>query len=75
MYGGRKYFADLKGPNFEDLYKVAKIKYKKIKKADELEKSLDEAVKFEGPVLVEVDVNSVGEMPRYFMPPPHALKK
>ena len=75
MYGGRKFFADLIGPNFEDLSKVAKIKYKKIKKADELEKSLDEAVKFEGPVLVEVDVNSVGEMPRYFMPPPHALKK
>ncbi|MDB9916021.1 thiamine pyrophosphate-binding protein [Alphaproteobacteria bacterium] len=75
MYGGRKFYADLIGPNFEDLSKVAKIKYKKIKKADELEKSLDEAVKFEGPVLVEVDVNSVGEMPRYFMPPPHALKK
>ncbi|MDA9170500.1 thiamine pyrophosphate-binding protein [Alphaproteobacteria bacterium] len=75
MYGGRKFFADLIGPNFEDLSKVAKIKYKKIKKAEELEKSLDEAVKFEGPVLVEVDVNSVGEMPRYFMPPPHALKK
>ena len=30
---------------------------------------------FDGPVLVEVNVASVGEMPRYFAPPPHALKK
>ena len=75
MYGGRKFFADLIGPNFEELSKVAKIKYKKIKNANDLEKKLDEAVRFSGPVLVEVDVNSVGEMPRYFMPPPHALKE
>ena len=40
----------------------------------ELEKILDEAVKFSGPVLVEVNVHSVGEMPRYFAPPPHATK-
>ena len=37
-----------------------------------LEKKLDEAVKFTGPVLVEVNVQSVGEMPRYFAPPPYA---
>ena len=35
---------------------------------------LEEAIKFTGPVLVEVNVQSVGEMPRYFAPPPHALK-
>ena len=74
MYGGRKFYADLIGPNFEDLAKVAKIKYKRIDNANELEKKLDEAVKFTGPVLVEVNVQSVGEMPRYFAPPPHALK-
>ena len=74
MYGGRKFFADLIGPNFEDLAKVAKMKYKRVDYANELEKILDEAVKFTGPVLVEVNVHSVGEMPRYFAPPPHALK-
>ena len=74
MYGGRKFFADLIGPNFEDLAKVAKMKYKRVDHANELEKILDEAVKFVGPVLVEVNVHSVGEMPRYFAPPPHALK-
>ena len=75
MYGGRKFFADLMGPNFEDLAKVAKMKYKKIDYAKDLEKVLKEAVNFDGPVLVEVNVASVGEMPRYFAPPPHALKK
>ena len=74
MYGGRKFYADLTGPNFEELAKVAKMKYKRIDHANELEKTLDEAVKFSGPVLVEVNVHSVGEMPRYFAPPPHAIK-
>lgn len=74
MYGGRKFYADLIGPNFEELAKVAKMKYKRIDHANELEKTLDEAVKFSGPVLVEVNVHSVGEMPRYFAPPPHAIK-
>ena len=46
MYGGRKFFSDLMGPNFEDLAKVAKMKYKRIDNANELEKKLDEAVKF-----------------------------
>ena len=75
MYGGRKFFADPIVPNFEELAKVAKMKYKKITNANVLEKILEEAVAFIGPVLVEVDVNSVGEMPRYFVPPPHALEK
>ena len=75
MYGGRKFFADPIVPNFEELAKVAKMKYKKITNANVLEKILEEAVTFIGPVLVEVDVNSVGEMPRYFIPPPHALEK
>ena len=75
MYGGRKFFADLMGPNFEDLAKVAKMKYKKIDFAKDLEKVLKEAVNFDGPVLVEVNVASVGEMPRYFAPPPHAIKQ
>ncbi|MDC0227310.1 thiamine pyrophosphate-binding protein [Alphaproteobacteria bacterium] len=73
MYGGRKFYADLIGPDFQDLAKVAKMKYKRIDHANELEKILEEAVKFSGPFLVEVNVHSVGEMPRYFAPPPHAL--
>jgi acetolactate synthase-1/2/3 large subunit len=74
MYGGWKFYADLIGPNFEDLAKVAKIKYERIDNANELEKKLNKAVIILGPVLVEVNVHSVGEMPRYFAPPPHALK-
>ena len=51
------------------------MKYKKIDYAKDLEKVLKEAVNFNGPVLVEVNVVSVGEMPRYFAPPPYTLKK
>ena len=50
------------------------MKYRRIDNANQLEKKLDEAIKFTGPVLVEVNVHAVGEMPRYFAPPPHALK-
>ena len=74
MYGGRKFYADLIGPNFEELAKVVKMRYSRIDHANELEKKLKEALSFSGPVLLEVNVHSVGEMPRYFAPPPHALK-
>ena len=74
MYGGRNFFADLIGPNFEDLANVANMKYSRIDHAMDLEKKLKEAINFSGPVLLEVNVHSVGEMPRYFAPPPHAVK-
>ena len=56
------------------LAKAAKIKYSRIDHADDLEKKLKQALNFFGPVLLEVNVHSVGEMPRYFAPPPHAQK-
>ena len=74
MYGGRNFFADLIGPNFEELANVANMKYSRIDHAIDLEKKLKEAINFSGPVLLEVNVHSVGEMPRYFAPPPHAFK-
>ena len=74
MYGGRNFFADLIGPNFEELANVANMKYSRIDHAIDLEKKLKEAINFSGPVLLEVNVHSVGEMPRYFAPPPHAVK-
>ena len=74
MYGGRNFFADLIGPNFEELANVAKMKYSRIDHSMDLEKKLKEAINFSGPVLLEVNVHSVGEMPRYFAPPPHAAK-
>ena len=73
MYGGRNFFADLIGPNFEELANVAKMKYSRIDHSMDLEKKLKEAINFSGPVLLEVNVHSVGEMPRYFAPPPHAV--
>ena len=74
MYGGRNFFADLIGPNLEELANVANIKYSRIDHAIDLEKKLKDAIKFSGPVLLEVNVHSVGEMPRYFAPPPHVAK-
>ena len=74
MYGGRNFFADLIGPNLEELANVANMKYSRIDHAIDLEKKLKDAIKFSGPVLLEVNVHSVGEMPRYFAPPPHVAK-
>ena len=73
----KKIFAE-KSKEYSDLNEIVEdaknyVSFEKDKL--ELEKILEEAVAFIGPVLVEVDVNSVGEMPRYFVPPPHALEK
>jgi len=40
----------------------------------QFENILKKAFNLSGPVLLEIDINSIGELPRYFIPPPFTEK-
>ena len=74
LYGGRRNFADLQVPNFKELADTVKMKYLIVKSSSEFENILKKAFNLSGPVLLEIDINSIGELPRYFIPPPFTEK-
>ena len=74
LYGGRKNYADLKVPNFSELAKTVGMPYNKVNSSSEFREKLTKAFEISGPVLLEIDVIRVGEMPRYFVPPPFTNK-
>jgi acetolactate synthase-1/2/3 large subunit len=72
LYGGRHYFGDLLGPNLEKLSEVAGINYVKVDQADGLEEGMSKALSVTGPSIVEVDMKTIGDFPRYFKAPSYA---
>ena len=74
LYEGRRNFADLQVPNFKELADTVKMKYLIVKSSSEFENILKKAFNLPGPVLLEIDINSIGELPRYFIPPPFTEK-
>jgi acetolactate synthase-1/2/3 large subunit len=72
LYGGRHYFGDLLGPDLEKLSEVAGINYVKIDQADGLEEGMSKALAVMGPSIVEVDMKTIGDFPRYFKAPSYA---
>jgi acetolactate synthase-1/2/3 large subunit len=75
LYGGRRFFHDLKSPSLEDLARVAGLHYGKVSATAELGDRVAEALRVGGPSLVEVDMAAIGPYPPYFKPPPYAQKK
>ena len=75
LYGGRRFFHDLKGPSLEELARVAGLHYGKVTSTAELCDRVTEALGIGGPSLVEVDMDAIGPYPPYFKPPPYAQKK
>ena len=73
-YEGRKNFADLQVPNFKELANTVKMRYLIVKYSGEFENILKKAFNLSGPVLLEIDINTIGELPRYFIPPPFTEK-
>jgi acetolactate synthase-1/2/3 large subunit len=74
LYGGRRFFHDLKGPSLEDLARVAGLHYGKVSATTELGDRVAAALRVGGPSLVEVDMAAIGPYPPYFKPPPYAQK-
>jgi len=72
MYGGRHFYGDMPGPDLAGLARLADMPFERIGAADELGPAMQRALAVDGPALVEVDVAAVGEIPRYFAPPPFA---
>lgn len=72
LYGGRHYFGDLLGPDLEKLSQVAGINYVKVDQADGLEEGMSKALAVTGPSIVEVDMKTIGDFPRYFKAPSYA---
>ena len=69
--GGRHYFADLRGPDLSQLAALAGIRFWKAGSETEFETALADAMAIRGTCMLEVDMKSVGDVPKYF---PYAPK-
>jgi acetolactate synthase I/II/III large subunit len=74
LYGERHFFADPVGPPLDKLAELAGMPYFKCTDGSKFGATVAEALKVNGPTMVEVDMNSIGEFPAYFVPPPYATK-
>lgn len=65
-YGGRKFYGDLMGPNFEQLAALANVPFWKVTKSDEFGSTVAQAIAHTGPTIVEVDMGAIGAHPTYY---------
>ena len=72
--GAKRSYESFAAPDLEGLATLAGIPFWRVSQADAFGSTLAEAIDSPGPVLVEVDMNAIGEFPRYFVPPPYAAK-
>jgi acetolactate synthase-1/2/3 large subunit len=70
QYGGRRAYTDLHTPDFAVLARSLSLPYKRIGKKEDFQTVLGEAFAQHGPVLVEVDMVSVGPYAAAFAGPP-----
>jgi acetolactate synthase I/II/III large subunit len=66
LQGGRKMYADMLGPDLQQLAAMTGMPFWKVAQADALGATVSEALRKPGPCLVEVDMTSIGEYPNYF---------
>lgn len=66
LQGGRKFFADMIGPDLKGLAGICGIPFFKVERPDGLGDAVAEALARPGPCLVEVDMTRLGEYPNYF---------
>ena len=66
LQGGRRFFADLQGPDLGELAGIAKIPFFKCTSADTFGETAAKALAVNGPCLMEVDMSQVGEFPPYY---------
>ncbi len=70
QYGGRRAYADLHTPDFALLAKSMALRYLRVQEAAGFRPVLEQAFAAPGPVLVEVDMPSVGTYATAFAGPP-----
>jgi acetolactate synthase-1/2/3 large subunit len=69
-YGGRHGYTDILTPNFADLCRSIGLSHRKISEIGGAREVLTEATGMDGPVLVEIDMTSIGEFAAKFAGPP-----
>jgi acetolactate synthase I/II/III large subunit len=70
QYGGRRMFVDLHQPDFAQFCASLGLKHYRLSSLDEADATIREGLAFEGPVLLEVDMKSVGSFETAFAGPP-----
>jgi acetolactate synthase-1/2/3 large subunit len=63
---GRRFFADLQGPDLGQLAGLAGIPFWKVERAEDFGATVAQSLAHIGPSLVEVDMTAVGEFPAYY---------
>jgi acetolactate synthase I/II/III large subunit len=63
---GRRFFADLQGPDLAALAQLAGIPFWKVERADAFGETVGAAIAHKGLGMVEVDMTAVGEFPPYY---------
>jgi acetolactate synthase-1/2/3 large subunit len=63
---GRRFFADLQGPDLGQLAGIAGIPFWKVERAEDFGATVAKSLAHTGPSMVEVDMTAVGEFPAYY---------
>jgi acetolactate synthase-1/2/3 large subunit len=63
---GRRFFADLQGPDLGQLAALAGMPFWQVRSADAFGATVAKSIAHKGPSLVEVDMTAVGEFPAYY---------
>jgi acetolactate synthase-1/2/3 large subunit len=63
---GRRFYADLDGPDLEKLAGISGIPYFRVSHADTFGDTVAQAISIKGLTMVEVDMTAVGEFPAYY---------
>jgi acetolactate synthase-1/2/3 large subunit len=66
LQDGRRFYADLLGPDLGRLADVAGIPFFKVTRGNAFGETVAKALAITGPSMVEVDMHEVGELPAYF---------
>jgi acetolactate synthase I/II/III large subunit len=70
LYGGRRYYSDLHTPDFGALAAAIELPHYRVRDLGAMRQVLPEAVAVRGPVMVEIDMPSIGGFTKQFAGPP-----
>ena len=69
-YGGRRYYADLHTPDFEQLAQSIALPFHRVRDLGALGATLRDALAQPGPAVVEIDMTAIGPFAQQFSGPP-----
>ena len=69
-YGGRRYYADLHTPDFEQLAQSIALPFHRVRDLGALGATLRDALAQPGPAVVEIDMTAIGSFAQQFSGPP-----